>query len=126
MHKTLTSVGLAMKGLIVLSSALEEMVTQMYNNQQPAMWKAKSYPSLKPLASYMHDFGQRCAFFQRWIEEGQPRVFWLSGIFFTHALLTGSLQNYARKHRMPIDLVAYDFEVLGTSDESSIDGMGPS
>ena len=73
--------------------------------------QAKAYPSLKPLASFMHDFGQRCAFFQRWIQEGQPCVFWLSGIFFTHALLTGSLQNYARKHRMPIDLVAYDFEV---------------
>ena len=64
MHRSLKSVGLAMRGLIVLSSELEEMAVQMYNNMQPALWKSKSYPSLKPLASYVHDFVLRMAFYQ--------------------------------------------------------------
>ncbi|KAJ3125137.1 Dynein heavy chain 1, axonemal [Nowakowskiella sp. JEL0407] len=113
-HSTLTEMCKALKGLVVMSEALEAMCNSIFINQVPAVWSAKAYPSLKTLAAWVVDLIARCAFLQNWIDNGIPVVFWISGFFFPQAFLTGTLQNFARKYVVSIDTLAFDFKVVDT------------
>merc|ERR1711865_1150792 len=108
----LKQIQLGLKGVVVMSAELEAAAASLYNNTTPESWMGKGYPSLKPLAAWVTDLVKRMDFVQGWIQNGIPPIFWLPGFFFPQVFLTGTLQNYARKYKLAIDTVSFDYEYI--------------
>jgi dynein heavy chain len=102
----------ASEGTIVMTAPLEDMADKLLKNQQPLQWVKKSYPSLKPMMSYIEDLLLRLKMFKTWIKEGQPKVYWVPGFFFTQSFFTGVLQDYARKQKISIDTLEFKHFVM--------------
>ncbi|EDV95581.1 GH15699 [Drosophila grimshawi] len=118
-RKSLVNVGKAVVGQIAMIPELERTHASMIIGKLPADWLKKSYPSLKPLGSYVNDLLARLAFFQDWIENGEPNVYWISGFYFTQSFVTGVLQNYSRKNRFQIDMIFIEFAVTKFESQTS-------
>lgn len=63
-RQSLLNLQKALSGLEVMSAELEQLVASLMIGRIPNAWAARSYPSLKPLGSYIIDLCERLAFFQ--------------------------------------------------------------
>ncbi|KAF5833110.1 DNAH7 protein [Dunaliella salina] len=125
-RSTLINLGKAVKGLALMSAELDQVGRALFDGKVPGTWLKKSFPSLKPLGPYVKEVLERVVFFQDWVDQGPPTVYWLSGFFFTQAFLTGSKQNFARKFKIPIDHIDFDFDIRdkdGDCSEPPSDGV---
>lgn len=120
MKDSLINIKKALKGLVVMSDELEALGNSLYDNQVPSLWADKGFLSLKALVSWTADLNRRIKFLQDWIDGGTPSVFWISGFFFPQAFITGTLQNYARKHTIAIDKLGFEFKCLDNINYTDI------
>ncbi|XP_023013028.2 dynein heavy chain at 16F isoform X2 [Leptinotarsa decemlineata] len=112
-HTSMDNLKKAIKGLVVMSEALEDVFKAFMNNQVPRMWSRVAYNSLKSLGSWIRDLVLRLDFIYFWVRYGHPTSYWISGFYFPQGFLTGTLQTHARKYNLPIDELKFDFKVFG-------------
>jgi dynein heavy chain len=91
-----------------MNDELERTLYYIKNNVVPKSWEKKAYPSLKPLAAWFEDFVERVKFFKNAIYE-KPKLYWISAFFFPQGFLTSVLQIQARKLKVPIDSLSFQY-----------------
>lgn len=107
------------KGLVVMSSDLEETFHCIYDARVPPLW-GKAYPSNKPLGNWTRDLVLRVEQFAKWATTAhQPVIFWMSGFTFPTGFLTAVLQTCARQNNVSVDSLSWEF-VVSTVDDSNI------
>ncbi|XP_068085242.1 dynein axonemal heavy chain 2 [Anabrus simplex] len=97
------------KGLVLMSSELEDIFTCIYEGRVPQQW-LRAYPSMKMLGSWTRDLVLRIEYFQMWLKTlSAPIYTWLSAFTFPTGMLTAVLQTTARKDKIPIDSLSWNF-----------------
>ena len=98
--RSLVELEKGIKGLVVMSSDLEEVFECIHQANVPPLW-GKAYPSQKFLGAWTRDLAVRVEQFSQWATTTHPPVlFWLSGFTFPTGFLTAVLQTAARKNNV--------------------------
>eukprot|EP00826_Nyctotherus_ovalis_P044803 TRINITY_DN4876_c0_g2_i3.p1 TRINITY_DN4876_c0_g2~~TRINITY_DN4876_c0_g2_i3.p1 ORF type:complete len:466 (-),score=140.55 TRINITY_DN4876_c0_g2_i3:737-2134(-) len=116
--KSLEDLQRAVKGEVVMSIDLEEMFKSFMVKKVPKNWEKLSYLSLKPLASWVHDFIQRMEFMTKWLHDGPQNSYWLPAFFFPQGFMTAAKQMYARKTSTEIDTLIFKTTVRPFSKDN--------
>ena len=111
MAATLRELQKAIKGEVVMSAPLEMMYNCFVFQKVPPAWEEAGYPCLKPLPAWVEDFFCRLDFMARWLRDGPPKCFWLSGFFFPQGFMTSVKQTYSRDHRIAVDTLKIGCEM---------------
>ncbi|EQC31947.1 hypothetical protein SDRG_10462 [Saprolegnia diclina VS20] len=114
---SVSMVQLAVRGLAALSAASDATYKSLLLRQVPHEWAHVGFASLKPVGAYLDDLSSRVRFMANWLRLGNPSTFPLPVFFFPQGFLTGVLQNHARRHALPINLLEFAFAVLRDNDQ---------
>uniref|UniRef100_A0A1I8MW68 Dynein axonemal heavy chain 2 n=1 Tax=Musca domestica TaxID=7370 RepID=A0A1I8MW68_MUSDO len=110
---------MGIKGLVVMSTDLEDIYQAVYEGRVPLVW-LKSYQSTKPLASWSRDLVFRIEHFAQWAKVLKPpTLFWLAAYTFPTGFITAVLQTSARSSRTPIDELGWEFFVFVEEDAAA-------
>lgn len=121
MQRTLSTIIKVTQGTASVTAELEEVMLSLGQLKVPRIWGA-TYPSLKPLGSWMRDLTLRIEFFTAWVEDTLPVAWWIPAMTYPTGFLTAVLQVSARANGVSIDSLSYETPVLASSDKGTLSG----
>lgn len=109
LRNDLEQVELGLKGMVVITPELEEIVTAILANQTPKAWNF-AYFSSKPLSNWFEDLKLRYEFFSVWADRSAPTLYWIGAFTYPTGFTTCLLQKFSRKASgAPIDQLTFEF-----------------
>uniref|UniRef100_A0A3Q2PNV9 Dynein axonemal heavy chain 10 n=1 Tax=Fundulus heteroclitus TaxID=8078 RepID=A0A3Q2PNV9_FUNHE len=120
MQQSLAELQRALAGEVGMSSELDEVARALFNGHIPAIWKKLAPETLKSLGNWMSHFKRRYEQYNYWVNEGEPKVMWLSGLHIPESYLTALVQAACRKNGWPLDLSTLYTEVTQYRSEDEI------
>jgi len=122
MKLSLFELDLGLKGDLTISDAMEAMMEALFFEKIPMMWEKKSYPTLRPLTSWVADVLERAVQLADWTGDlAVPKVSWFPGFFNPQSFLTAVMQTTARRNEWPLDKTVVQTEVTKKRDIEEID-----
>ncbi|KAJ1516963.1 Dynein heavy chain 2, axonemal [Coelomomyces lativittatus] len=122
MRQSLLELQNGIKGILLMTSSLEEMFNSISESRVPTSW-AQTYPTVKPLGSWIRDLNLRIEFFSEWAKGTEPKSYWLGAFTFPTGFLTSVLQKTARKLNVSIDSLSWEFSVVQLEGEPTTTNM---
>jgi dynein heavy chain len=124
MANSLRDVQRGIRGLVVMSAELDDVVSCLTIGKVPPTW-GRCFPSLKPLASWMRDVAMRVGTLEAWSEGTYPKVYWMSGFSYPTGFLTALLQTSARASSVSVDVLSWEFNVLPCYEDNEVPAPAP-
>merc|ERR1712176_1595823 len=120
MYASLVDLKRAIKGEIGMSQALDELGSSLFNGFLPTAWAKLAPQTEKPLGSWMAHYTRRYEQYFMWTKEGDPSVFWLSGLHIPESLLSSLVQTTCRRRGWALDKSTLYTEVTRHTEKQSI------
>eukprot|EP01028_Stygiella_incarcerata_P006524 TRINITY_DN2668_c0_g1_i2.p1 TRINITY_DN2668_c0_g1~~TRINITY_DN2668_c0_g1_i2.p1 ORF type:complete len:4588 (-),score=1267.00 TRINITY_DN2668_c0_g1_i2:3353-17116(-) len=120
-RRLLANLKKGIKGLMIMTPELDEVFSSLFAGRVPPSW-LNTYPSMKPLGSWVRDLEMRIDQLRHWAEGSAPKIFWLSGFTYPAGFLTALRQNTARKLGVSIDTLNWEYNVLIQDERDIIAG----
>jgi dynein heavy chain len=126
--RSLTELELGCRGALTMTEHMDKLMDALVRDAVPETWQRISYPSQRPLGSWLANLQQRAQQLSEWLElpERTPACTWISGFFNPQSFLTAVLQTRARASGVELDKLVITTEVLkkraSDVDDASRDG----
>ncbi len=128
MVRSLSELELGCRGALAMTESMDRLMDALVRDAVPEAWQRISYPSQRPLGSWLANLQQRAQQLGEWLElpERTPACTWLSGFFNPQSFLTAVLQTRARASGIDLDKLVITTEATkkraNDIDDASRDG----
>jgi dynein heavy chain len=92
-------------GEIAMNSEMEDIMISLFNNILPIQWRKLAPETQKSLGTWVEHYQKRYHQYNQWLETGEPKVMWLSGLHVPASYLKAIIQTTCRKKCWPLDKV---------------------
>ena len=105
MVKTLIDLKKSINGEISMNSEIEEIMISLFNGSIPNQWRNYAPETQKNLTNWIENFQRRHEQYEKWANEGEPKIMWLPGLHIPGSYLKAIIQTTSRKKGWALDKV---------------------